>query len=97
MLNKTADKDLMPTADRTRLIEQELDALYQVSRVLNSSLQLRDKLQGILEVLHERAGMRSGMLALREKTPMLWWFVRSGKGPAARTTGSRSVTSRGKG
>jgi len=57
----------MPMADRTRLVEQELDALYQVSRVLNSPLPLRDKLQGILEVLHERAGMRSGMLALREK------------------------------
>ncbi len=57
----------MPMAERTRLIEQELDALYQVSRVLNSSLALRDKLQGVLEILHERAGMRSGMLALREK------------------------------
>ena len=58
----------MPMADRTRLIEQELDALYHVSRMLNSPLPLRDKLQGILEVLHDRAGMRSGMLALREKT-----------------------------
>jgi Nif-specific regulatory protein len=67
MRNIIQDKDLMPMADRTRLIEQELDALYQVSRVLNSSLTLRDKLQGVLEVLHERAGMRSGMLALREK------------------------------
>ena len=75
----------MPTADRTRLIEQELDALYQVSRVLNSSLQLRDKLQGILEVLHERAGMRSGMLALREKNTdaLVVCSVRQGTGDTA--------------
>jgi len=53
--------------DRTTLIEQELEALYQVSRVLNGSLSLMDKLQGVLEVLHEQAGMRSGMLALREQ------------------------------
>lgn len=68
MRNTTTDNNLMPMADRTRLIEQELDALYHVSRMLNSPLPLRDKLQGILEVLHDRAGMRSGMLALREKT-----------------------------
>lgn len=53
--------------ERNLLIEQELEALYQVSRVLNSSLPLRDKLQGVLDVLHEQAGMRSGMLALREQ------------------------------
>jgi Nif-specific regulatory protein len=54
-------------ADRTHLIEQELNALYQVSQVLNSPLNLRDRLQGVLEVLHEQGGMRSGMLALREQ------------------------------
>ena len=53
--------------DRTTLIEQELEALYQVSRVLNGSFSLLDKLQGVLDVLHEQAGMRSGMLALREQ------------------------------
>jgi Nif-specific regulatory protein len=52
--------------ERTVLIENELDALYQVSQVLNGTLELKDKLQGVLQVLHERAGMRSGMLALRE-------------------------------
>lgn len=57
----------MPMVDRSLLIEQELDALYQVGRMLNSPLPLRDKLQGILEVLHEQADMRSGMLALREQ------------------------------
>jgi Nif-specific regulatory protein len=53
--------------ERNQLIEQELEALYHVSRVLNSSRPLRGKLQGVLEVLHEQAGMRSGMLALREQ------------------------------
>ena len=54
-------------AERNLLIEQELEALYHVSRMLNSPAPLRDKLQGVLEVLHEQAGMRSGMLALREQ------------------------------
>ncbi|MDD5036603.1 MAG: nif-specific transcriptional activator NifA [Methylococcaceae bacterium] len=53
--------------DRNRLIEQELDALYQVSRLLNNPLTLQEKLQGVLEVLHQQADMRSGMLALREQ------------------------------
>jgi Nif-specific regulatory protein len=52
--------------DRTALLEIELDTLYQVSQVLNSPLELREKLQNVLEVLHRKAGMRSGMLALRE-------------------------------
>ena len=54
-------------AERTQLIERELDTLYQVSQVLNSTRNLKDKLQGVLDVLHERADMRSGMLALREQ------------------------------
>ncbi|MFO1417223.1 MAG: nif-specific transcriptional activator NifA [Methylotetracoccus sp.] len=52
--------------ERTELIEQELDALYRVSQVLNSQAELDAKLQRVLDVLHELAGMRSGMLALRE-------------------------------
>ncbi len=53
--------------ERTRLIERELDALYQVSQVLNRPLDLKRKLAAILEILQERAGMRAGMLALREQ------------------------------
>ena len=53
--------------ERTKLVELELDALYHVSQVLNSSLDLQPKLQAILEVLHDEAGMHSGMLALREQ------------------------------
>ncbi len=64
---KNLSKNTMPMAERNRLIEQELEALYHVSRMLNSPLPLREKLQGVLETLHEQAGMRSGMLALREQ------------------------------
>ncbi|HYE37541.1 nif-specific transcriptional activator NifA [Methylocaldum sp.] len=53
--------------ERTQLIERELDALYQVSQVLNRPSGLKAKLEGILEILQERADMRSGMLALREQ------------------------------
>ncbi|TAN47569.1 MAG: nif-specific transcriptional activator NifA [Methylococcaceae bacterium] len=53
--------------ERSHLIEQELNALYLVSQVLNSPLNLKDKLQSVLDVLHEQSGMRSGMLALREQ------------------------------
>jgi len=52
--------------ERTQLVEQELDALYHVSQILNSQDDLQPKLHGILGTLHERAGMRSGLLALRE-------------------------------
>ncbi len=57
----------MPMAERTQLIERELDTLYQVSQVLNSTRNLKDKLQGVLDVLHEGSDLRSGILALREQ------------------------------
>jgi len=53
--------------DRNRLIEQELEAIYQISTVLNSPLSLRDKLQSVLDLLHELVGMRSGLIALRDQ------------------------------
>lgn len=52
--------------DRNRFIEQELEAIYQISTVLNSSLGLRGKLQNVLDLLHELVGMRSGLIALRD-------------------------------
>lgn len=51
---------------RLTLIEAELDTLYLISQLLNSTHELHEKLQGVLEILHKRAGMRSGMVALRE-------------------------------
>ena len=53
-------------SERLQLIEAELDTLYLISQVLNSSYELQAKLQGILEILHKKAGMRSGMITLRE-------------------------------
>lgn len=51
--------------ERAQLVESELETLYLVSQVLNSPLELRKKLKGILEILHKRSQMLSGMLALR--------------------------------
>jgi Nif-specific regulatory protein len=52
--------------ERTQLIEAELDTLYLISQVLNSTHDLHEKLQVILEILHKRSGMRSGMITLKE-------------------------------
>lgn len=51
-------------AGREQLIESELEALYRVSRVLNRSLHLQETLTGVLEQLHEFAGMQRGMVSL---------------------------------
>ncbi|MDP3877024.1 MAG: nif-specific transcriptional activator NifA [Methylobacter sp.] len=53
-------------AERLKLIEAELDTLYIISQVLNSPHDLHGKLQAVLEILHKRSGMRSGMITLRE-------------------------------
>ncbi len=52
--------------DRYKLVEAELDTLYLVSQVLNSTLELHNKLNGILEILHKRSDMYSGMVTLRD-------------------------------
>ena len=53
-------------SERTQLIEAELDTLYLISQVLNSTHDLHAKLQAVLEILHKRSGMRSGMITIRE-------------------------------
>ena len=53
-------------SERLQLIEAELDTLYLISQVLNSSHELQAKLQGVLEILHKKSGMRSGMITLCE-------------------------------
>jgi Nif-specific regulatory protein len=53
-------------SERLQLVEAELDTLYLISQVLNSSHDLQAKLQGVLEILHKKSGMRSGMITLRE-------------------------------
>ena len=50
--------------DREELFELELEAMFQVSRVLSHSLDLPETLQGVLDVLDDYAGMERGMVAL---------------------------------
>ncbi len=52
--------------ERIQLIEAELDTLYLISQILNSTHDLHAKLQAVLELLHKRSGMRSGMITLKE-------------------------------
>lgn len=52
--------------ERIQLIEAELDTLYIISQVLNTTNDLHAKLQAVLEILHKRSGMCSGMITLRE-------------------------------
>ncbi|KJV05102.1 nif-specific transcriptional activator NifA [Methylocucumis oryzae] len=52
--------------ERTQLVEAELDTLYLISQVLNSTHDLHAKLQAVLEILHKRSGMRSGMITIKE-------------------------------
>ncbi len=53
--------------NRARLIVQELETLYQVGSVLNSPLILLDKLQQVLNLLHEMSGLCSGLIAIRDR------------------------------
>ncbi len=50
--------------NRSLLIESELETLYQASQVLSRSLNLEETLRGVLEILHEGAGMQRGMVTL---------------------------------
>ncbi len=45
-------------------ITQELDALFNVSRVLAHSLDLQKTLSGVLQELHDRGGLSHGMVTL---------------------------------
>jgi Nif-specific regulatory protein len=53
-------------AKRAPMVEAQLEALYKVSQVLSRSLNLHETLKGVLEKLHEYAGMRCGMVTLLE-------------------------------
>lgn len=53
-------------SERLLLVESELDTLFLVSQVLNSTHDLRSKLKGILEILHKRSGLHFGMITLRD-------------------------------
>ena len=53
-------------SERLLMVEAELDTLYLVSQMLNSTYDLRSKLKSILEVLHKRSGLHFGMITLRD-------------------------------
>lgn len=53
-------------SERLLLVESELDTLFLVSQLLNSTHDLRMKLKGILEILHKRSGLHFGMITLRD-------------------------------
>ncbi len=55
---------------RAELIEAELEALFQVGKVLSRSLNLQETLQEVLKVLHDFAGMQHGVVTLREDSGM---------------------------
>ncbi len=50
---------------RSDLIESELEALFEVGKVLSRSLNLHDTLDGVLQKLHDYAGMLHGVVTLR--------------------------------
>ncbi len=52
------------TAGRNALLEDQLNTLYEVSQVLSRSLNLRETLAEVLELLHERGGLNHGMVSL---------------------------------
>ncbi len=60
--------------NRCELIENEVKTLYLVSQVLNRSLALQESLYGVLEVLHEHAGMQHGLVTLRDSSSGEQWI-----------------------
>ena len=56
----------MSLHQRVQLIEAQLEALYEVSRVLSRSLNVRETLVSVVRILHERGEMAKGMIALVE-------------------------------
>lgn len=56
----------MVMSERLLMVESELDTLFLVSQVLNSTHELRIKIKGILEILHKRSGLHFGMITLRD-------------------------------
>ncbi len=53
-----------PDVKRRELLEEQLNTLYEVSQVLSRSLNLRETLAEVLALLHERGGLRHGMVSL---------------------------------
>ncbi len=58
--------DRPPRADRGALIETELEILFAVSRVLSRSLDLRETLTEVLDLLHDAGGYVHGFITLKD-------------------------------
>ena len=55
------------SAARNSLVQAELDTLYLVSQVLSQSLELKQTLAAVLELLHERGSLYNGMVCLQDE------------------------------
>ena len=56
-----------PSEARNSLVRAELDTLYLVSQVLSQSLELKETLAAVLELLHDRGSLHNGMVCLQEE------------------------------
>lgn len=56
-----------PLTSRLDLLESQLAALFEVSCVLSRSLNLRETLREVLQVLHAREGWRHGLVSLLDE------------------------------
>lgn len=65
-MNSSASPD-RPTEGRLELLESQLAALFDVSRVLSRSLELRDTLREVLKTLHHHGRTCYGMVSLLDE------------------------------
>lgn len=63
MDSQSLDNDLK---QRNEQLQAQLDTLFQVSRVLSQSLDLRETLAEVLRALHEGGGLERGMVTLAD-------------------------------
>jgi len=61
------DRDLPLDAERLKLLESQLDVLFEVSSVLSRSLDLRQTLRELLGVLHHRGRLCYGLVSLLDE------------------------------
>ena len=61
---ETDNNSYVDAAVRAELLAAELGTLYRVSQVLSQSLNLQETLQAVLLQLHEKGGLRNGMVSL---------------------------------
>ncbi len=55
------------TGARHILVQAELDTLYRVSQVLSRSLELKETLTAVLELLHDEGSLHNGIVCLLEE------------------------------